>query len=219
MAEGNVLTREIAEQFLVDEDSVTLDVFSQIEDAAAESLSRHQGYLCLDGLKTLSDAAAESLSKHRGDLYLDGLETLSDAAAKSFSKHRGNWMLRGLAGLSNAAADALRELIHPAVTGTGVPLYRVSLPHFEKGEIDSETYNRQARVNLIQSLIDDMEQVAYLCGCTHQDEAGGALTFALVKFAYRNEAVQNGGRITKEIANAMKSGLDGWGFSSDRISC
>ena len=94
-----ILTKEIAEQFLEDEE-VDLSEFTSIEDAAAESLSKHiaeyQGHsLDLDGLTSLSDAAAESLSKSkefalRAQIYhslsLNGLKRLSDATAKSFSK-------------------------------------------------------------------------------------------------------------------------------------
>jgi len=58
MAE-NVLTKEIAEQFLADEDSVDLSEFTELDDDAAESLGKHTGdYLYLDGLTSLSDAAA-----------------------------------------------------------------------------------------------------------------------------------------------------------------
>ena len=58
MAE-NVLTKEIAEQFLADEDSVDLSEFTELDDDAAESLGKRTGdYLYLDGLTSLSDAAA-----------------------------------------------------------------------------------------------------------------------------------------------------------------
>ena len=81
MSDGKVLTREIAEQFLADEDAVDLCVFTHIEDAAAESLSKHEGYrLILNGLTSLSDAAAESLSKHEGGISLS-LDNLPESAA------------------------------------------------------------------------------------------------------------------------------------------
>ena len=90
MSNDKVLTKNIAKQFLEDEDSaVDLDEFTAIEDAAAKSLSNHEGRLDLSGLTSLSDAAAESLSKHKGYLVLKGLTSLSDAAAKSLSKHDG----------------------------------------------------------------------------------------------------------------------------------
>jgi hypothetical protein len=43
MGDKKVLTKEIAEQFLEDDDSVDLSEFTAIEDAAAESLSKHEG--------------------------------------------------------------------------------------------------------------------------------------------------------------------------------
>ena len=60
------LTKEIAEQFLADEKAVDLSEFTEVDDDAAESLSKHErDWLFLNGLTSLSDAAAESLSKHK----------------------------------------------------------------------------------------------------------------------------------------------------------
>jgi hypothetical protein len=42
MSGEKVLTEEIAEQFLADEDSVDSDEFTTIEDAAAETLTKHE---------------------------------------------------------------------------------------------------------------------------------------------------------------------------------
>jgi SAM-dependent methyltransferase len=109
MSEENVLTKEIAEQFVADEDSVDLEEFTAIEDAAAESLSKHEGTLYLEGLTSLSDAAAESLSKHKGDLCLGGLTRLSDAAAESLGKCTGDLTLDGLTSLSDVAAESLSK--------------------------------------------------------------------------------------------------------------
>ena len=81
-----ILTQEIAEQFLADEDSVDLEDFDEIEDKAAEMLSKHQGDLWLGGLKSMSDAGAESLSKHEGDLSMD-LDNVSESAAAILRKH------------------------------------------------------------------------------------------------------------------------------------
>ena len=52
------LTKEIAEQFLADDESVDLSEFTEVDDGAAENLSRHRGYLDLNGLTSLSDAAS-----------------------------------------------------------------------------------------------------------------------------------------------------------------
>ena len=86
MSDEKVLTKEIAEVCL--SFALNLYEFTAIEDAAAESLSKHEGSLILFGLTELSDAAAESLSKHEGTLFLAGLTELSDAAAESLSKRK-----------------------------------------------------------------------------------------------------------------------------------
>ena len=77
------LTKEIAEQ------SVYLSEFTELDDDAAESLSKHEGYLnlYLSGLTSLSDAAAESLSKHEGRLYLRPYN-LPASAAEILRQHR-----------------------------------------------------------------------------------------------------------------------------------
>jgi hypothetical protein len=130
-----ILTKEIAERFVADEDSVDFKDFSAIEEAAyeilvlngqtqlsdsltslsdkvAESLSKHEGKLGLRGITNLSDAAAESLSKHKGEINLSGLTSLSDgpghiAVTESLSKHNGEIDLSGLTTLSDAAAENL----------------------------------------------------------------------------------------------------------------
>ena len=109
MTEENILTKEIAEQFLEDEDSVDEAEFEAIEDAAAESVSKCAGGLSLDGLTQLSDAAAESLSKLEGALYLNGLASLSDAAAKALSMHEGNMYFESLRFLSPTAEKHLKQ--------------------------------------------------------------------------------------------------------------
>ena len=90
-----LLTVEIAEKFLADNDSVDLSQFTSIEDAAAEALGKNRGGpLFLNGLTSLSDTAAEALAKHEGvgfngGLYLIGLTSLSDTAAQALAKCDG----------------------------------------------------------------------------------------------------------------------------------
>ena len=106
-----VLTKEIAEQFIADEYSVDLYEFTKLDDDAAEILSTSDlDTLPLDGLTELSDAGAESLSKYVGILELNGLTELSDAAAESLSKHDGTLELIGLYELSEAAAKSLAKI-------------------------------------------------------------------------------------------------------------
>ena len=105
------LTREIAEQFLADEDSVDLSEFTELDDDAAERLSTYPAALCLNGLTSLSDAAADRLSKHTGwFLDLSGLASLSDAAAVSLSEYCGYLHLNfSPNSLSDAAAESLEK--------------------------------------------------------------------------------------------------------------
>ena len=106
---GGLLTVEVAEQFLADNDSVDLSLFTSVEDAAAEALAKHDGGLGLGGLTSLSDAQAEALAKHDGVLGLGGLTSLSDAQAEALAKHRGVLYLGGLRSLSDTQAEALAK--------------------------------------------------------------------------------------------------------------
>ena len=76
-----ILTKEIAEQFLENANSVDLSEFTAIENAAAASLSKHESWLVLTGLTSLSDAAAESLCKNERDLGLSLVKIPKSAAA------------------------------------------------------------------------------------------------------------------------------------------
>ena len=71
MSEENVLTKEIAEQFIADDEAVDLSEFTAIDDEAARTWSQVEDNLLLSGLTSLSDAAAESLSKHEGHSTTD----------------------------------------------------------------------------------------------------------------------------------------------------
>ncbi len=102
------ITKKIVNRVLAGEE-LDLSEYTAIEDAAAESLSKHERELFLVGLTSLSDVAAKSLSKHKGDLWLNGLTSLSDAAAESFSNHKGRLSLRSLTSLSEAAAESLSK--------------------------------------------------------------------------------------------------------------
>jgi hypothetical protein len=102
---------ETAEAFLEDPEGISLSRATSLDDAAATTLSRHEGQLLLNFVASLSDAAAESLSKHKGyNLNLSGLTTLSEAAAESLSKYKGDMLnLSGLTTLFEAAAESLSK--------------------------------------------------------------------------------------------------------------
>ena len=134
MSAKKLLTKEIAEQYLEDENSVAVGDFTEIEDAAAlvlgarktskwdsldlsgltslgstaaKSLSAFKGTLYLSGLTSLSDGVAESLSGHEAKLHLGGLVSLSDSTAEILAKHKGELHLSGLKMVSEKAADSL----------------------------------------------------------------------------------------------------------------
>jgi hypothetical protein len=123
MSGERLLTREIAEQFLADEKSVSLSQFTAIEDHAAEVISKSEceDWLCLERVEQLSDAAAESLCKFQGEcLNLNGLETISDAAAASLSRFQGELWLNEIESLSDAAAESLGNHRGGALTLEGL---------------------------------------------------------------------------------------------------
>ena len=123
MSEEKVLTKEIAEQFLADADSVGLSEFTAIADDAAESLSKHEGRsLRLDGLTQLSPAASQGLSKFHGSLEFYSLKELSDAAAESLGQHQGRSLrLNCLTELSDAAAKSLSGAQASSLFLSGLP--------------------------------------------------------------------------------------------------
>jgi len=105
-----VLTTAVARGFLADASSTALHEFTEIEDEAAELLSRYEGTLDLIGLYGLSDAAAESLGKHSGTLNLQNVGELSSAAARSLAQHRGDLDLSGLETLCGVEMSIFRNL-------------------------------------------------------------------------------------------------------------
>ena len=103
------LTRQVASQFLADDLSVDLSVFSSIDDDAAELLTgyRNEEFLPLGGLTQLPDSVAEILgSGYPGSLELSGLKTLSDAADRGLARSQGESIcLEGLTTLSDVTAQ------------------------------------------------------------------------------------------------------------------
>ncbi len=96
MSDKKVLTKEIAEQFLEDEDSVDLSEFTAIEDDAAEVLAGCKSDLDLPSLAALTDTSARSLGDHKGYLNLGGIPCLSNTAISHLVKHNGDVSLEQL---------------------------------------------------------------------------------------------------------------------------
>lgn len=111
-----ILTKQIAEQFMTGNIN-TLNKFSLIDDDAAEVLAEFEGeVLSLKGLTQLSDAAATSLSKHQGELILSGLTELGDSTAKSLCNHQ--WKI-DLSGLIIANDDSTKPVSLDAINCLG----------------------------------------------------------------------------------------------------
>jgi hypothetical protein len=98
MSKKNILTLEIAEEFLKDAeaDLNSLSEFTTIEDAAAKVLAKHKGCLGLRGITTLSKAAASSLAKAAP--YCLQFHSLipSIDVAKQLAKYQGYQICFGL---------------------------------------------------------------------------------------------------------------------------
>jgi len=90
MSTEKILTREIAEQFLADDESVKLSEFTEMADSAAEVLVTYEGKLDLEGIRKIS---------------LDAIVVLG----KSFAVNSRSFKLTEL---SEEVADALSEVLY-----------------------------------------------------------------------------------------------------------
>ena len=137
-----VLTSEIADRFLADNNAVDLSEYTELEDGAAEKLCTkrwsaegHDTGPDLNGVLSLNASAAKHLAGLEGDLFLGectevgddaikilcqharalflGLTSVSDRAAEWLSSKPGHLCLEHLADLSPAAAQSLAY--HPNI--------------------------------------------------------------------------------------------------------
>ena len=108
-ADKSTITKEIAEQFLADNESVHLPGYTKVADDAAEVLNQHTGTLSLDGLRSLSATTAAQLAKHVGTLSMTDLEDLSTEAAEKLIAHKGCIFLTGLIDISDETAECLAK--------------------------------------------------------------------------------------------------------------
>ena len=104
---GPVLTLQIATQFLQDDSTFDLNVFSSVEADALKLLAARRGALSLNGVTQLSDAMARILSFHDGWLNLDGLRELSVHHALQLATKSGTLSLCGLCRITEHTAEAL----------------------------------------------------------------------------------------------------------------
>ena len=98
-----VLTAKIAQKE-IKQGEYDLSKYSEIDDAAAEFLAEHEGYINLGGIRDLSESLARFLANHKGGLSLSGVSKLSDEAAAILSNRQGALELNGLKTLSKQSA-------------------------------------------------------------------------------------------------------------------
>ena len=128
------ITKEIAQKFFGDTNSIDLDEFAHELLAAAAldigwlpggltSLSDRPAHIALASINAahnggdlrfkklthLSSGAAAALAKYHGQIWFDSLEILSDVAAHALSQHQGVLGLPAIRNLSNEAAAALAK--------------------------------------------------------------------------------------------------------------
>jgi len=105
---AKTITKEIAQSYLKDTNSVDLNTFMELDDKAAEVLSKSDGWLELSGLTHLSDAAAKGLAKFKGiSLELNGLTEVLDSVAQSLARVDSCLELNGLTFLTDGLARML----------------------------------------------------------------------------------------------------------------
>ena len=101
-----VLAAKIAQKAIKDGE-YDFSKYSEIDDAAAEFLAEHEGYIKLDGIRELSESLARFFANHKGGLSLSGVSKLSDEAAALLSNRQGSLELNGLKTLSKQSAHHL----------------------------------------------------------------------------------------------------------------
>jgi hypothetical protein len=102
MADGGILSKKIAEQYLADPNSIDLSDFTGLEDSAAQVLAKSTKCLALSSLESLSDDDAQALAAHDPKDERSGLSTatlevglqygdvqLSPQALKALSLYKG----------------------------------------------------------------------------------------------------------------------------------
>ena len=102
MSDEKVLTKEIAEQWIADEDSVDLREFTAIEDEAAAVLSDEECHMWVDlgGLTNLSGVAGRLLARGaRKHELIIGLAVITAEEAKYLFDFRGGLRLDNLSNM------------------------------------------------------------------------------------------------------------------------
>ena len=113
MSDENLLTKEIAEQFLADAGSVDLDDFTAVTEEAARILVGYEGLrLCLENVQSISDQALKALTHFEGSIFL-GLRVLTDSVAHSIANCQGYIFPGEVLELSDRQAEILSTRFCP----------------------------------------------------------------------------------------------------------
>ena len=90
-----LLKVEIAEPFLADTFSGNLSQYISIEDAAAEALAKHKGYLpSLNRLTELSETSSEALAKFQGNSWSKWADVTFGRRSGGVGEARGRHLLQ-----------------------------------------------------------------------------------------------------------------------------
>ena len=107
---GDVLTKEIAEQFLEDEDSVDLSQFTAIDHDAAELLGQSGSDLQFGSLDQLTADCAVALglsASEYSELTFETISSIDDDAAIALSQYEGTLDIRDYISSTSPASFAL----------------------------------------------------------------------------------------------------------------
>ena len=102
-----LLTKEIAQRFVVSPSSVDLSEYTELDDDAVAILSNGAFELALDGLQDISDPAAAILAKFEGRVSLEGLTSLSGSPGHVRLKIRLGWSLSYMEAMPRETAQYL----------------------------------------------------------------------------------------------------------------
>ena len=86
-----------------------LDGLTELSDAAAESLSKREGFLCFGGSNTITSEVASSLVQFKAETLSLGVTSLDDLACELLSSFKGALNLFHLEEVSQIGAKWLLE--------------------------------------------------------------------------------------------------------------
>lgn len=112
---GKAITKEIARTYQKDPSGIDLNTFAELDNEAAEILSKTDGWLSLNGLHMITDEVAQRLARFKGRrLELAGLHAMSDAAAAALASLKADLEI-GVSELTDNAAESLSSFANKLI--------------------------------------------------------------------------------------------------------